>query len=222
MFAIFASSVMAAHSAPVYPVTVFADRVVEFGGPESTAGLAQWPYGAIGDPVQVEIPLSDFAYATDADSNTSVSLPTGAFLTLGFVNPIFDGDGADIFVSEIGASGETANVFGAPGPGAPFALLGVAGAGGSTGFDLSGLGFANGVRLVKIVGLDRDGRSPGFDLAFVSALQRAAPEQPKPGQPPFAPVPAPAAVWMAAFGTVMLGAGARRRARPGDRGPRRT
>jgi hypothetical protein len=206
-------------AAPVQPLVIYAEQLVGSSAPDPAGGPSNWPYGAAPDPANpgsylVGIALGDLSFATDRDPETAVSLPTGIFVTLGFSSPILDGEGADIFVTELGANGERADVFGAARDGDPFTFLGVATGGATTGFDLSGLGFASGLRLLKTVGLDREGQSPGFDLALVTGLLRAPTtvDPTPPGPPPTpAPVPVPAAFWMMAAGLAALTATARRR-----------
>lgn len=148
--------------------TIVANTVISYF--DSGAGPLVGPYGGtFPGSFPVAVPLS---HATDGDSTTFVSLPTGSYLTLGFSTGfVFDGAGLDLFVSEVGGSDETAQVFVSSDFGATFTLLGIATTATVSGFDLASIGFTGNVNAVRIVGLDNFGGSPGFDLAFVQGLE---------------------------------------------------
>jgi Ca2+-binding RTX toxin-like protein len=105
----------------------------------------------------------------------ALSLPTGSFVTVGFTNGFaIDAPGDDIFIRESGAAGDRANVFVstvANPTAADFVFLGVAQDDVTTSFDLATIGFKQPVRAIKVVGLDNNGTSPGFDVVNVQALQ---------------------------------------------------
>ncbi len=149
-------------------VTIVADTVIDYFN--SGAGWSPLPYGGtFPGSFPVPVPLS---YATDGDATTFVSLPTGSYMTLGFSTGfVFDGAGLDIFVSEVGGSNETANVFVSSDFGATFTFLGLATTSTVSGFDLASIGYTGNVNAVRIVGLDSFGGSPGFDLAYVQGLE---------------------------------------------------
>ena len=156
-------------SAQVQASIIFADTVIDYH--DSGAGPLVGPYGGIypGGTFPVPVPLS---YATDGDSTTFVSLPIGSYLTLGFsTGYVFDGPGLDIFVSEVGANDETANIFVSSDYGLNFTFLGIATTATVSGFDLASIGYTSHVNAIKVVGLDNFGASPGFDLAFVQGLE---------------------------------------------------
>lgn len=148
--------------------TIVANTVISFF--DSGAGPMAGPYGGtFPGAFPVAVPLS---YATDGDGTTFVSLPTGSYITLGFgTGFVFDGAGLDLFVSEVGGSDETAQVFVSSDFGATFTLLGIATTATVSGFDLASIGYTGNVNAVRIVGLDNFGGSPGFDLAFVQGLE---------------------------------------------------
>lgn len=148
--------------------TIVANTVISFF--DSGAGPMTGPYGGtFPGAFPVAVPLS---YATDGDGTTFVSLPTGSYITLGFgTGFVFDGAGLDLFVSEVGGSDETAQVFVSSDFGATFTLLGIATTATVSGFDLASIGYTGNVNAVRIVGLDNFGGSPGFDLAFVQGLE---------------------------------------------------
>jgi Ca2+-binding RTX toxin-like protein len=82
--------------------------------------------------------------------------------------------GNDIFIRESGAAGDRANVFVstlANPTASDFVFLGVAQDDVTTSFDLATIGFTQPVRAIKVVGLDNNGTSPGFDVVNVQALQ---------------------------------------------------
>lgn len=153
---------------PAQAATIVANTVISFF--DSGAGPMAGPYGGTFPGVfPVAVP---FSYATDGDSTTFVSLPTGSYITLGFgTGFVFDGAGLDLFVSEVGGSDETAQVLVSSDFGATFTLLGIATTATVSGFDLASIGYTGNVNAVRIVGLDNFGGSPGFDLAFVQGLE---------------------------------------------------
>lgn len=156
-------------STPAHAATILADTVIDYY--DSGAGPMAGPYGGIypGGSFPVPVPLS---YATDGDATTFVSLPTRSYLTLGFSHGfVFDGPGLDLFISEVGANDELADVFVSSDFGATFTLLGTATTATVSGFDLASIGYADNVNAVRIVGLDSLGDSPGFDLAYVQGLE---------------------------------------------------
>lgn len=155
---------------PASAATIVADTVIDFFN--SGANTA-FPTGSYGGTFPGAFPIAvPLTYATDGDSTTFVSLPTGSYLTLGFSTGfVFDGPGLDIFVSEVGGADETAEVFVSSDFGLSFTSLGVATTATVSGFDLGSIGFTGNVNAVKIVGLDSFGGSPGFDLAFVQGLE---------------------------------------------------
>ncbi len=146
---------------------IFADVVIDFF--DSGAGPLAGPYGGNISTFPIPVPLTN---ATDGNPNTFVSLPTGSFITLGFSSGfVFDGVGNDLFISEIGAASELANIFVSSDFGATFSFLGIADGGTLTELDLASIGFTGMVNAVKVVGLDNLGGSPGFDVAFVQGLE---------------------------------------------------
>lgn len=157
----------------------FADTVIEYF--DSGAGPIPGPYGFTdpngngvieeGEPgvgaLSPDVVLgSELAPGLDA-----LSLPTGSFVTVGFTNAqITDGPSFDILIGESGAAGDRADVF-VSADGVNFSFLGTAQDDVITAFDLASIGFTQPVTAVKIVGLDNQGASPGFDVANVRALQ---------------------------------------------------
>lgn len=138
---------------------------------DSGEGPIAGPYGGDFLGSGFPIPLTDTLNARDGNLGTFVSLPTGSFLTVGFSSGfIFDGLGDDIFVSEAGSANELADVF-VSSDGISFTFLGVAGANGTTNFDLADIGYVGNVTAIKVVGLDSLGGSPGYDLAVVQGLE---------------------------------------------------
>ena len=157
--------------APASAATIVADTVIDFFNSGANPSFPTGCYGGTfpGGSFPVAVPCS---YATDGDATTFVSLPTGSYMTLGFSGGfVFDGPGLDLFVSEVGGSDETANVFVSSDFGASFTFLGIATTATVSGFDLTSIGYTGHVNAVKVVGLDNAGGSPGFDLAFVQGLE---------------------------------------------------
>lgn len=156
---------------------IIADTVIEYF--DSGAGPMPGPYGGTFPGVfPVPVPLS---HATDGNSTTFVSLPQDSFLTLGFSGGfVFDGPGLDLFVSEVGANDELADIFISSDFGLTFTFLGQATTDTVSGFDLGAIGYTDNVNAVKVVGLDNFGASPGFDVAFVQGLEGSVVVVPEP------------------------------------------
>jgi len=167
---------------PAASQTLFADTVIEYR--KSGRGPLPEPYGGMG-PRGEPFPLRDLSFALDRNPMSAVSLPRGASLALGFSGGfIFDGPGPDIFISELGASKELADIFISSDFGRSWQFLGRADGGTVTTFDLARIGFRGRVNAVKIVGLDMKGSYPGFDIAYVEGLKgsiRREPQQVPPG-----------------------------------------
>ena len=188
-------------SGPAQAATLVADTVIEFFNsgvvpafPPPTAFGGLWP-----TTFPIVVPTS---YAADGDPNTFVSLPTGSYIVLGFSGGfVFDGPGNDIFVSEVGAAQELADVFVSSDWGASFTFLGQADGNTVTEFDLGTIGFTGMVNAVKVVGLDSRGGSPGFDLAYVTGLEGSV-----------SIIPVPPALPLLLGGVALLGWVGRRRA----------
>lgn len=162
------------------------------------------PYGGESpESSPVAVPVGN---ATDGNGSTFVSLYTGSYLTLGFSTPTgglgsLPSDGSpepDLFVSEVGAWGEEADVSISWDFGDTFAYLGVAMAGTVTPFNFDGL--TTFINAVRVVGLDNGGPSPGFDLAFVKGRENGT-----------VVIPEPATMALFSLGLLGIAASARRR-----------
>ncbi len=151
----------------------FADVVLDYY--DSGVGPLSGPYGGefpggIGFPVAVS---TDVVLGDDGPIADFLSLPTGSYVTVGFLDEIvFDGIGNDIFIQEVGGAGERAEVY-VSSDDLTYTLLGIAVDNALTSFDLSSIGFTDVVTSVKIVGLDNGGGSPGFDVVNVQALPQS-------------------------------------------------
>lgn len=158
-------------STPVLALVGYADEVIDYF--DSGTGPLPGPYGTLhGDtgPFPVAVPLSVVLGNDVIGDETALSLPTGSYITVRFTDEIiFDGAGNDIFIQEVGTAGENADVF-VSSDGVAFTFLGVAQGGIQTALDLSAIGFASTVNYVKIVGLDNNGASPGFDVVNVQGI----------------------------------------------------
>lgn len=195
-----ATLLSAAAAAPASAEIGYADVVLGYF--DSGAGPQPGPYGGT-FPGTFPVPVStSVVLGSDGPVADFLSLPTGSFVTVGFIDEtVVDGVGNDIFIAEVGASGEQANIF-VSFDFINFTFLGLAIDNGVTAFDLASIGFASPVRAVRIVGLDNFGGSPGFDVSYVQVL---------PGSVgPAVPEPATWALMIAGFG--LAGAGLRRRA----------
>jgi Ca2+-binding RTX toxin-like protein len=162
----------------------FADVVLDYF--DSGTGPLKGPYGfydpngdGFSDPGEPPVPSPTTVSAALHDevdpAVNALSLPTGSYVTLGFQQGYaINGPGDDIFIRESGAAGDRANVFvssKANPTAADFVLLGTAQDNITTAFDLTNIGFTDPVRAIRIVGLDNNGVSPGFDVVNVQALQ---------------------------------------------------
>jgi hypothetical protein len=179
IFGVFVASILSFAFVPqATGAIIIADTVIAYF--DSGAGPMPGPYGGtFPGAFPVPVPLS---HATDGNSTTFVSLPQNSFLTLGFSGGfVFDGPGLDLFVSEVGANDELADVFISSDFGLTFTLLGQATTATVSGFDLGAIGYTDNVNAVKIVGLDNFGGSPGFDVAFVQGLEGSVVLVPEPG-----------------------------------------
>ncbi len=198
-FALLGAALLAS-AMPANAAVGYADTVIGYFN--SGEGPFPGPYGGLFPgsfpvPVSTSVVLGPTAAVADF-----LSLPRGSFVTVGFTDEtVIDGVGNDIFIGEVGASNERADVF-VSSDFINFVFLGTALDSGSTAFDLASIGFLNPVRAVKIVGLDNFGGSPGFDVDFIQVL---------PGSIGNAvPEPASWAMLIAGFG--LTGAAMRRRA----------
>lgn len=144
----------------------FADVILDYF--DSGAGPLAGPYG--GDDAgnfPVTVPTN---IILGSNTNGFLSLPTGSYVTVGFTNEIIvDGPGNDIFIPETGAAGERAEVYVSSNL-RDFVLLGIGNGGDTSLFDLASIGFTEPVRAIKVVGLDNNGASPGFDVVNVQGL----------------------------------------------------
>jgi hypothetical protein len=172
---------VASVSTPAFALVGYADQVVDYF--DSGKGPSPGPYGGLngasGGNV-VSVPTSVVLGNDVTDSETFLSLPTGSYITVRFTDEtIFNGSGNDIFIQEIGAAGDEANVYVSTN-GSNFTFLGVARDGGTTALDLSAIGFTSQVSYVKIMGLDNHGASPGFDVVNVQGLPGSVSPIPEP------------------------------------------
>lgn len=161
-------------------MSYFADVVLDYF--DSGTGPMPGPYGVtfteegaspIG-PISLNAVLGSDPEEESPGYNF-LSLPTGSYVTVGFnTGYVIDGPGNDIFIREIGPSGDRAEVWVSTSENPTtndFVLLGIAQDSTITAFDLATLNLTAPVRAIKIVGLDNEGDSPGFDVVNVEVLQ---------------------------------------------------
>jgi len=105
------------------------------------------------------------------NNESFLSLPSGSYVTVGFTdNYILNAANQDdIFIREIGGSGEKAEIY-VSSDSKNFILLGIAQDDKTTSLDLEDIKFNKPVEAIKIVGLDNKGGSPGFDIVSVKAI----------------------------------------------------
>ena len=174
---------------PVKGTTVrgdgFADEVLEFFN--SGAGPIPGPYGSKGgrprvvpgyiiEPVSPNVVLGPPPPSPVISQNSQVdwlALPKGTFVTVGFNDErVIDSPGNDIFIRSFDpqdSARELADIF-VSANGTDFQKLGTILENGVTKLDLATIGFTQPVKVVKVLGLDTLGASPGFDLIGVEAL----------------------------------------------------
>ncbi|BCG64661.1 MAG: large repetitive protein [Methyloprofundus sp.] len=166
----------------------YADVVLDFY--DSGTGPVAGPYGgnisSYPIPVALDVVLGN--------NENFLSLPAGSYVTVGFTDEtIIDGPGDDLFIQEIGAASELADVF-ISSDLLNYILLGTADGGATTSFDFASIGFSDAVQAVKIVGRDNLGASPGFDVVYVQALPGSIGAPASAGSVPELP-----AVWLLCF-----------------------
>lgn len=100
-----------------------------------------------------------------------MSLPKGSYVVVGFTdNVITDFPGRDdIFIAEVGCSGEHAEVS-VSSDGIIYTKLGIVDDCDISSLDLASINYTEAVKYIKIEGLDSRGGSPGFDLVSVMGL----------------------------------------------------
>ncbi|CAM3422342.1 hypothetical protein FLLO111716_09345 [Flavobacterium longum] len=109
-----------------------------------------------------------------ANETYFVSLPEKSYVTVQFTdNQIIDfPDQDDIFITELGCSGEKAEVF-VSSDGKRFIRLGIVDDCRVSSLDLAAINFKAVVHFVKVVGIGNAGGSPGFDLVNIKGLPNA-------------------------------------------------
>ena len=183
----------------------YADVVLDYYN--SGTGSFPGPYGGTfpgSYPTLVSLDV-----VLDDDPGTTVdflSLPTGSYVTVGFTDEtVIDGVGNDIFIQEVGANGETAQVWVSSNL-IDFFLLGIANDSTTTAFDLASIGFTDPVQAIKIVGLDNFGASPGFDVVNIQVLPGSI------GSAPLPTVVEPSGILLLGLGLIGLGLARRKKA----------
>jgi len=122
------------------------------------------------DQFAVDVSLSVVLGSDEGGRVDCLWLPRGSYVTVGFTDEtVIDGPGDDIFISEVGAAADSAEIY-VSSNNADFVLLGRADPGTTSRFDLEDINFRSPVTAVRVVGLDLGGASPGYDLAHVRVL----------------------------------------------------
>ncbi|MBK1989788.1 DUF4114 domain-containing protein [Sphaerospermopsis aphanizomenoides BCCUSP55] len=144
----------------------FADVILDYFN--SGTGTFDEPYGEDNDGNSPVLVNTDIILGSDTLG--ALSLPTGSYVTVGFTDEvIIDKSGNDIFVNELGAAGDQADIYVSSNL-EDFVLLGRGNGGQTSVFDLASINFTEAVRAIKIVGLDTKGTIPGFDVVNVQGL----------------------------------------------------
>lgn len=109
------------------------------------------------------------------NSFSFVSIPKGSYITLGFTdNTIVDAPNQnDLFIDEIGASSEFADVYISSDYGLNFTFFGRVNGGTNNELDLKDINYTRVVNAVKIIGRDNLGCVAGFDLVRVYGIEGA-------------------------------------------------
>ena len=109
------------------------------------------------------------------NQNSYVSLPTDSYIIVGFTdNFIINAPNQpDIFIDEIGAMEELADIFISSDFGNNFTYFGENNGGLINELDLNDIGYQGIVNAIKIVGKDTKGCAPGFDVVRVFGLEGA-------------------------------------------------
>ena len=104
-----------------------------------------------------------------------VSLPTGSYVIIKFTNNVVIdvANQDDIFITEKGCANDRAEVY-ISSDGKTFTFLGIVGDCKTNSLDLASIGFKDVVRFVKVVGLDNNGVTPGYDLVNIKGLPGAS------------------------------------------------
>ncbi len=144
----------------------FADVILDYFN--SGAGPIDEPYGIDNNGRILSLVEPDIILGSDTLG--ALSLPTGSYVTVGFTDEIIiDKPGNDIFILEDGAAGDKADIYVSSNL-EDFVLVGRGNGGQTSVFDLASISFTEPVRAIKIVGLDNNGRVPGFDVVNVQGL----------------------------------------------------
>lgn len=100
-----------------------------------------------------------------------VTLPKGSYVTVQFTdNLIVDTPRQDdIFIDEIGSTGDQAAIH-VSSDGINYQFLGIANGGKTNSMDLADINFKGVVSYIKVIGLDLNGASPGFDVVRIYGL----------------------------------------------------
>lgn len=161
------------HLSAQTPNTEYADKIVSKYYSRANSSFTDF-YGGYG--FNFPIPI-DPNLIVGPNTTYFVSLPTGSYVVLEFTNnKIIDYPGQkDIFVTENGCNNERADVY-VSNDGLKFVKLGTVDDCYESSLDLASINYKEEVRFVKIVGLDLNGNSPGYDLVNVRGLPKSSVE----------------------------------------------
>ena len=160
----------------------YADVVLDYFDSETGSIPAPYgrpPQGEFG-PVNLDVVLGTPPTSPILSWNPNVdwlALPQGSFITVGFTDEnIINGPGNDIFIQSFDpqdSANELADVF-VSSDGINFVKLGTINEFGNVGLDLGSINFNQSVKAVKVVGLDTNGSSPGFDLIAIQGINKSS------------------------------------------------
>ena len=170
---IFLLLIYSLHSTSVLAQDEFADVIIDAFYSGVTPGFSDFYGQEVGG--DCEFYTVSPAVCLGDTPDTFVSLPTGSYVTVGFTdNFIVDAPNqADIFIDEVGASDELADVYISSDFGITFTYFGEVNGGITSELDLADIGYTDFVNAIRIVGKDNLGCVPGFDLVRVFGIEGA-------------------------------------------------
>lgn len=154
--------------------TQYADEIIDaYYNPDANPNFSDF-YGIPGIPDNCNAILISPEVCL-GNSFSFVSITEGSYITVGFTdNAIIDAPNQnDLFIDEIGASSEFADVYVSSDYGATFTFFGTVNGGTNNALDLNDINYTRAVNAVKIEGKDNLGCVAGFDVVRVYGIAGA-------------------------------------------------